>query len=439
MYCSTCGTKLDDKAQFCYNCGTKVAVQIVEETQPEAAPASNPVTEEVKAEATVQPIVEEVKTEAPVQPVAEEVKTEAPVEPVVEEIKTAAPVEPVVEEVKTEAPVQPVVEEVKTETPVQPVVDEVKAEAPVQHVVEEVKTEAPAQPVVEEVKTETPVQPAAQTVNVVPVQNIVNASTVPVQPAANAAPAQPVANAAPAQNTANATAATATAAKGEKPKKKGKGCLIAILIFVVLSIAFVLLVVAIFVIAFLLNKPAQKDYSNSSDYYGNYSGTSTVVNTYGSEDLAFYLASKGIQVDVNELLTDQLERDFAIALYNDANTTPAAWDMAVYMGEFFGYQKFHNKNFITYENFDKGISHYGDGDLLIDNPQNEFHLYVLDEDKEGKMAEHLFGINDTDGKYEITMDGTIDGDCITGTMIIKLQYGDMPGVFKEDIEFKAYR
>ena len=204
-------------------------------------------------------------------------------------------------------------------------------------------------------------------------------------------------------------------------------------------LALILLVAVIFLVVFFMNKPASKDYSNSADYYGNYSGTSTVVNTYGSQDLEAYLTSKGISVDVNELLTDQVERDFAIALYDDANTTPAAWDMAVYMGEFFGYQKFHNKNFITYDNFEKGVSHYGDGDLLIDNPQGEFHLYVFDEDKEGVMADHLFGIYDTDGKYEITMDGVIDGDCITGNMVIKLQYGDMPGVFKEDIEFKAYR
>ena len=64
MYCSTCGTKLPDGAQFCSNCGTKVVAEAAEEVKAEVVETDA----EVK-EAVVE-TVEEKKEEA-VEAVAE--------------------------------------------------------------------------------------------------------------------------------------------------------------------------------------------------------------------------------------------------------------------------------------------------------------------------------------------------------------------------------
>ena len=43
MYCSNCGTKLDDNAKFCPNCGTKVVSAETVQAAAEAAPTVFPV------------------------------------------------------------------------------------------------------------------------------------------------------------------------------------------------------------------------------------------------------------------------------------------------------------------------------------------------------------------------------------------------------------
>ncbi|MBO6089263.1 MAG: hypothetical protein J6P37_02990 [Lachnospiraceae bacterium] len=231
--------------------------------------------------------------------------------------------------------------------------------------------------------------------------------------------------------------------KADKPKKKGKGCLIAAIIFIVLVILLVVLI-AIGVIAFVLLKgkiggtttTTTNDYTNASDYYGDYIGTSQVVNTYGSQELYDYLKDNGINIDIADLYTDNSYDDFAISIYEDSDTTPAAWDLIVDMGEYLGYQRFNNKTFITYSDYAKGK--FAGGDLLPSD-WGTYSLSVSDKDMNGYLSDSFFGFEDKSGIYTINMDGTCDGNYIYGTMTISFKYGDMETPYTEEIQFTAYK
>lgn len=401
MYCSTCGTKLPDGAQFCSNCGTKVVAEAAEEVKTEVVETAA----EVK-EAVVE-TVEEKKEEA-VEAVAE-VKEE--VAETVEEVKEEA-VETVAE-VKEE--VVETVEEKKEEAA--EAVAEVKEEAvaPVAEVIEEVKVEEPVPAPVAEQPAPAPVaEPAPQSA-----------------PAPAPAPAAPVADKKEKKKKE----------KADKPKKKGKGCLIAAIIFVVIVLLLVLLLVIGGLIAFFVFKDKltgtatpNNDYTMSSSYYGDYAGTSQVVNTYGSQELADYLADNGVTIDVTDLYTDNSYDDFAISLYEDSDTTPAAWDLIVNMGDYLGYQRFNNKTFITYSDYAKGK--YEGGDIIVKD-NGTYSLSVTDTDLNGYLSNSLFGFEDTTGTYTIDMVGVADGDYISGNMTISIKYGDMETPYTEEIAFYA--
>ena len=382
MYCSTCGTKLADGVQFCPNCGTKVVI---------------PPVAEVKAEAVES--VAEVKDAA--AEAVEEKKEEA-AEAVAEVKEEAAPVAEVIEEVKAEEPA-PVIEEVA------PVVEEPAPAA-----------EPAPVPVAEEPA------PAAEP------------APAPMEESAATPPAEPQPAPVPAEAD---TKSKKKKDKADKPKKKGKGCLIAAIIVVVLALLLALLIVIAVVVCLLLFKgnltgtiTPSNDYSNSDEYYGDYVGTSQVVNTYGSQELADYLAENGIKIDVAELYTDNSYDDFAISLYKDDDTTPAAWDLIVDMGDYLGYQRFNNKTFITYSDYAKGK--YEGGDIIVSD-YGTFGLSVTDTDLNGYLSDSMFGFEDTTGTYTIKMDGFADGDYISGTMTISIKYGDMETPYTEEISFNA--
>ena len=401
MYCSTCGTKLPDGAQFCSNCGTKVVAEAAEEVKAEVVETAAEVKEAVLE------TVEEKKEEA-VEAVAE-VKEE--VAQTVEEVKEEA-VETVTE-VKEE--VVETVEEKKEE--VAEAVAEVKEEAvaPVAEVIEEVKVEEPAPaPVVEPAPAPVAEQPAPA-------------------PVAEPAPA-PAASKADKKEKKKKD-------KADKPKKKGKGCLIAAIIVVVLALLLALLIVICVVVCLVFFKDKlfgtatpSNDYTMSFTYYGDYAGTSQVVNTYGSQELADYLAENGVTIDVADLYTDNSYDDFAISLYEDADTTPAAWDLIVNMGDYLGYQRFNNKTFITYSDYAKGK--YEGGDIIV-SENGTYSLSVTDTDLNGYLSDSLFGFEDTTGTYTIDMVGVADGDYISGNMTISIKYGDMETPYTEEIAFYA--
>ena len=377
MYCSTCGTKLADGTLFCPNCGTKVAVEEAVEAKVEE------VKEEVtEVKETAAETVEEVKAEV-AEPVASNDTQPAPV-PVVEEPAPApAPV--------VELAPAPVVEPAPA-----PVVE--TAPAPVIE-------PAPA-PVVEPAPAPAPV----------------------VEPVPAPAPEAPKAD------------KKVKKSKEDKPKKKGKGCIIAVIVAVVILLLLVLLLVVVGVIIFFVLKgksgtsTPSHDYTYSSDYYGDYAGTSQVVNTYGSQELADYLADNGINIDVEDLYTDSSYDDFAISLYEDSDTTPAAWDLIVDMGDYLGYQRFNNKTFITYSDYAKG--NYEGGDIIVED-NGTYKLSVTDKDLNGYLSDSLFGFEDKTGVYTIDIVGVADGDYISGNMTISIKYGDMETPYTEEIAFYA--
>ena len=419
MYCSTCGTKLADGALFCSNCGTKVVAEPVEEVKAEAVETVAEVKEEVvetveekKVEAAE--AVAEVKEEviAPVAEVIEEVKAEEPAPaPVVEEPAPAP--EPVVEE--------PVAAPVIEEPAPAPVVEE-PAPAPVAE-------PAPA-PVVEEFVPAPAEEPAP--------------APAVEQPAPAPAPAPAAAEPAPAPAPAVPKAEAKEKKKKEKadkPKKKGKGCLIAVIVIIVIVVLLVLLLAIGGLIAFFVFKDklpgttvSSNEYTNASDYYGDYIGTSQVVNTYGSQELYDYLKDNGVSIDIADLYTDNSYDDFAISIYEDSDTTPAAWDLIVDMGEYLGYQRFNNKTFITYSDYAKGK--YAGGDLLPSD-WGTYSLSVSDKDMNGYLSDSFFGFEDKSGTYTINMDGTCDGNYIYGKMTVSFKYGDMETPYTEEIEFTA--
>ena len=109
------------------------------------------------------------------------------------------------------------------------------------------------------------------------------------------------------------------------------------------------------------------------------------------------------------------------------------------MGDYFDYQRFNNKTFITYADYGKG--NFGGGDLIIaDDIANEyFTLSVEDTDQNGYLSQSLFGVSDNGGQYKIDLEGYYMNDTISGTMTISLLYGDMQVPFSEKIYFEATR
>ena len=418
MYCSICGNKLADNALFCPNCGTKVEK---EES-----------VEEVKSETVVEtpaPAAEPAADAAPVQESAPAVEPEVKAEPVAEEAPVAVTPEA---EVKAE----PVAETPAAEPVAEaaPVAEETPA-----------AVETPAQesaPAAEEVKAE-PVAEAAPAPAAEPAPVVEPAPAAEPAPAPVAEPAPaPAVEPTPAVAPAPAPAPSKKAAKAEKPKKKGKGCLIAAIIIVVLLVIAILLAVVVVGGLILVSNgtigggTTNQDYSNCSAFYGDYQGTSKVVSTSGSQDLLDYLDENGQSIDINVLYTDKSESPFAISLYDDSDISPASWDLMVDMGEYFDYQRFNNRTFITYSDFGKGKYESGD---LIPNETGYFFIEVEDTDSEGYLSENLFGINDKDGKYKMTMEGFVVGTAISGTLDISFYYGDMEHPYSEEIEFEAVK
>ena len=104
------------------------------------------------------------------------------------------------------------------------------------------------------------------------------------------------------------------------------------------------------------------------------------------------------------------------------------------MGEYLGYQRFNNKTFITYSDYAKGK--YEGGDIIVSD-FGTYSLSVTDTDLNGYLSESLFGFEDTTGTYTMTIDGTANGNNISGTMTISIKYGDMDTPYTEEIEFYA--
>ena len=334
MYCSTCGTKLADNAQFCSNCGAKV---------------------EVEETITPAPVVEEIKIEEPVAPVVEEVKAEEPVAPVVEEVKVEEPVAPVVEEVKVEEPVAPAVEPSNKKTKEK---------------------------------------------------------------------------------------------KEKKEKKKGKGCLIAVIIFLVVGILLALLVALVIGIAIfigvkgnggsnLINPHAS--YAGYDAYYGDYHGTSVVLETRGVSALSNYYLECGTIVDPDDLLTDQSENAFGISIY-PTNYSDASWDMLIYLDDQRKYVSINNLDFVSPSDYSKGGAFLGD--IYPENNKFTLSSGVIDDNLNdpNSIGSRLLGITtDASGQYSLEIqDGYLDKNGnISGVLVITVIYDGMDTSYQEKVSFSA--
>ncbi len=314
----------------------------------------------------------------------------------------------------TEAPVTTVQEVKVTEAPV----DEVKVtEVPValSAPVEEVKvTEAPAAPV-EEIK-------------------VVNANGPIIE---------------------NPTEENIKKTKTKKKKKKSKTkkvILIILLILLGLFILFVVFPVLCFVIfsicagggytlAFLFSDYDAKPGTDTtyletiSDYYGDYHGTSKIISTFNSEDLSNYMQSIGNDIDEELLHTDLSEQEFAISIYDDAYSD-ASWDMMVYLGDYFGYQRINNLSFVASDDMDD--SYFVFGDMNIKDEDGSFYIGVNDEDNSGWFEENMIKADSDDTcTYNMKFYGDADGNSIDGTLKITFIYDGMENPFSEIIEIHA--
>ena len=399
MYCSVCGTKIDENASFCPNCGASVKIESKDVAATETvAEAVAPVVEEIKQEIPavennerVSEIVSETVETVNVSPVVEETP-----EPVVEPIPT-----PVVEPIPT-----PVVEPIPTPV-VEPIPTPVVEETPTL-VVEEIPT-----PVVEE--TPTPVVEPIPTPVVEPI------------PTPVAEPDIKVSNPAPAKQ-----------AKPKKEKKKGKGCLIAVLIAAAVLVLLFLLAAIISVVVILVAKKGNTvqnpyDYSNMEDYYGDYHGEATVMKTSGASELCDYLNDEGISAVEDDFLTDLEPSSFAFSLY-ETDDSLASWDMYVDLGDYMDYQTIMYTDFISWKDYED--ENYFVGEIVPDE-NGAFHITVEDQDLSGRYASSFLGLSDdnTDGIVSLDFFGTIDSSTgeLTGQLTVYIKYPEMDSTFAENI------
>ena len=359
MYCSVCGTKIDENASFCPNCGASVKIE-----------SKDVAATETVAEA-VAPVVEEIKQEIPA------VENNERVSEIVSETVETVNVSPVVEETPTL-----VVEEIPT-----PVVEETPTP-----VVEPIPT-----PVVEPIPT-----PVAE-------------------------PDIKVSNPAPAKQ-----------AKPKKEKKKGKGCLIAVLIAAAVLVLLFLLAAIISVVVILVAKKGNTvqnpyDYSNMEDYYGDYHGEATVMKTSGASELCDYLNDEGISAVEDDFLTDLEPSSFAFSLY-ETDDSLASWDMYVDLGDYMDYQTIMYTDFISWKDYED--ENYFVGEIVPDE-NGAFHITVEDQDLSGRYASSFLGLSDdnTDGIVSLDFFGTIDSSTgeLTGQLTVYIKYPEMDSTFAENI------
>ena len=471
MFCTECGTKLDDDALFCVNCGTKMT------------PAADPVAEAVVPAA--EPAVEEAV------PVATPVEEEA--------IPVATPVEEEAIPVAT-----PVVEEaIPVATPV--------AETAGQSIYSETTSNASmySQP------TSGASMYSETTSNVSMYSQPTSGTSMYSQPSSSAATAgvnygasQGANYGAPQNNTYGATPNNASynynAIPTEQPKKKkGKGCLIAVIIALVLGLlALLLVIIAVVAFVLLAGGKTETEYSYEysegpsysfeiseepsysfevseepsisfetgttsepesqvavsdttyevEDITGYWSGTSTLVSVTGASEMQKYLEDLyGRSLTAEEvaaLSTPTNSADmFEMVIYDyydgvtsdnpggTERTYPGSWELDLYMGDLFGFKTWDDWDAMTYDEFQS--SNRGYGCIKLDD-EGKFMVDVVEQDYLGEYGGYCFDIagfdvseSDVkdDGVYGFEFSGQVVegyyGPEIVGEIVVMFQYGDM--------------
>ena len=265
------------------------------------------------------------------------------------------------------------------------------------------------------------------------------------------------------------------------PKKKGKGCLIAALIGG--GIGLLALIVIIIGIIFLVNvansgDDTYDDYdtdytydydtdydtdddtddtddedTNDDDYdtddtygvaegdvniYGSWWGTAELVSVSGADGMQEYLE----ELIGRPLTEDEIaglngesaeEEDYWMYIYED--DYEGEWMADLEMGDYFGMQSFYTLDAMTYDQYMN--DDYSTACIVLDD-NNSFKVEVMEKDKYGEYGADFFDADDYDVEdYEVEDDGAYgfeitgqvkegpNGPVIEGEFVIMFQYGDM--------------
>ena len=235
----------------------------------------------------------------------------------------------------------------------------------------------------------------------------------------------------------------------QQPKKKGKGCLIAVIIASVVGILAVLLVVILIIFGATLFGGG----SGVEDIYGYWTGTADLVSVSGEDEMQEYLEdlygrplSDSEIEGLSELVYDEFMQ-IDIYEYEDdyGNEYPGSWNMDIYMGSFFGTQNWDDWDALTYWEFDNDP---GAGCIEL-NSGDKFEVGCTETDYLGEYGSIFFDSYDydvedwevaEDGEYGITFTGEVTENSygekqIEGTIVITFEYGDMSKPYVMEFEY----
>ncbi|MBO5082535.1 MAG: zinc-ribbon domain-containing protein [Lachnospiraceae bacterium] len=445
MFCTECGTKLEDGATFCTNCGYKIPA--------EAAVATMAAAETVETPAAT-PVAE------PVQSASQSMYTE---------------------------PAQGTSQSMYTE--------------PAQNASQSMYSQ-PAQNVGQSMYSQ-PAQNAGQSMYSQPAQNAgqsmysqPDSATAGMAYGASQGYNAGAQNPYGTQNTYNAQQTNASYNYNSAPqpqKKKGKGCLIAALIGGgILIIGIIVVIIAIIAGVSMLGSDDDYDYSYDDDYsysydyedddsddyddsivpdelddmmddaddydyvpasgeydlydiYGEWEGTSTLVSVSGADEMQEYLEGLiGRPLTEDEIAglngTNAEEEWFGFnAFAYDAAGNgvyeDGFWELWLNMGSYFDEEYFDIYDAMTYDQYMD--DDYSTAAIKLDS-NNCFEIEVMERDYYGEYGCQFFDAYDydvqeaeveEDGAYGFVINGqVVDGEYgpeIHGEMVVMFQYGDM--------------
>ncbi len=190
--------------------------------------------------------------------------------------------------------------------------------------------------------------------------------------------------------------------------------------------------------------PATGEY-DLYDIYGDWSGTSTLVSVSGAEEMQEYLEDLiGRPLTEDEIAsiygTDIEEEWFDMSFFaydteGNGNYTEGFWEFWLDMGEYFDVEYFDTYDAMTYDQFMD--DDFSTATIELDS-NNCFEIEVMERDYYGEYGCQFFDAYDYDvQEYEVEEDGAygfvingqvVEGEYgpeIHGQIVIMFQYGDM--------------
>lgn len=252
------------------------------------------------------------------------------------------------------------------------------------------------------------------------------------------------------------------------PKKKGKGCLIAVIIAAVvglLGLLVMIIAIAAGVLVFggssdvpeeldsVMENELNDGYAYSpvtgdfdvEDIYGEWSGTAKLVSVSGAEEMEEYLEDLiGRPLTSSELDgiygTSAEEEWFEFSTFEgdldgSGRNTEGIWEMYLDMGDYFDIQYWDIFDAVTYDQYKEGD--FSTAAIELDD-NNCFEIKVMEMDYIGEYGCVFFDSYDydvteddvkEDGAYGLVIRGqVVEGEYgpeIIGEIVVMFQYGDM--------------